>query len=59
MLSKEATAYYAMASRGQCETPAAVEAPKGGEVASSTATPKMSGKQPSFMSGPFGGKRPE
>lgn len=59
MLSKEATAYYEMASRGQCETPVAYDAPKGGEVASSTATPKMSGKQPSFMSGPFGGKRPE
>ena len=58
MLSKEATAYYSMASRGQCETPMAVDAPKAGET-SSTATPKMSGKQPVFMSGPFGGKRPE
>jgi hypothetical protein len=59
MLSKEAMAYYVMASRGQCETPMAADAPKGGEVATSTATPKMSGKQPAYVDGPFGGKRPE
>lgn len=59
MLSKEAAAYYAMTSRGQCETPMPVGAPQNGDVTSSTATPKMSGKQPAFMGGPFGGKRPE
>jgi len=59
MLSDKAKAYYEMASRGQCETPMAVDTPNGGEVATSTATPKMSGKQPAYVDGPFGGKRPE
>lgn len=59
MLSKEATAYYNMASRGLCEEAQPAEKPQGGSVPESSARPKLSGKDGAFMDGPFGGKRPE